>query len=163
VERRTKEVPCPTCGQVWTITKAGAEDFAMMAALCVPSWFKDKTGEERFKARQVRQGMPKEAMWERALDNQCDVAKAIDIMQRCCVKPEIVPNDMPLAPESGQVRRADVAVCCVTCIPPKILDLTSEEAGLTANFPNEAGDGEPGPASTKVRNEPARNDGTQGE
>ena len=148
MERRTKEVPCPTCGRVWTITKAGAEDFALMAVLSVPDWFRDKTGEERFKARQVRANMPDEAMWERAIENQSNVAAALDIMCRCVV---------------DEFARAEVDVCCVASIPLEIVNYTAEEAGLTARFPSEGGSGEPGPASTKVRNEPARNDGTQGE
>ena len=148
MDKRTKEVPCPICGRVWTITKAGAEDFAMMAALCVPSWFKDKTGEERFKARQLRANAPEEAKWERVLENQSDTRMALDIMERCTV---------------GEFVRADVGVCCVGAIPPEIANLTGEEAGFTARFPSEGGSGGPGPDGAKVQHKPAQDRGPEGE
>ena len=164
MERKIDRLTCPNCGRKWVFTKAGAEDFALMAMISVPDWFKEATGAERFEQAQIRRNMPKEAQWEQGIESQAQFAGALDLMEKCCTEPRVYPNDEVL-PKTGNanIHRGDVDLCCVNCVPKAIVAFTAEEAGLKANFPDKADNGEPGPDSAKVLNKPARDGGAQGE
>lgn len=162
MRKPTEQVTC-RCGRVWTFTRAGAEDFASMAALCVPEWFKNATGEERYKRAQQRAGLPEAARWEKVLENQAQVKAVLDMMEKYCTDPLIVPaseeidqNDMT------HIHRGEVDHCCLNIVGPAIVEFTAKEAGIAAGFPD-AGDGsQPGSDSAKVLDQSAQDRGIGG-
>jgi len=98
----------------------------------------------------MRRDMPQEARWESAIETAKQMALLVNIMERYA------------KPVGAGFKRHEVDLCCANEIPGMIAELTTEEAGLKANFPDKGNGNQPGSAGAKVPHTTASVSGPEG-
>ena len=135
----SKEVACTRCGRRWQIRKVGAEDWVGLAAMAVPKWFRDKTGDERQEIMSALARAPKQEQWVEILESQDRMKQTVDVLEKYA------------KPTDSEFVRSEVALCCADKIAAEIVEYTAEEAGLAANFRKRADGDSTGPDGGEIR------------